>query len=182
MKKIIYAVYGSNLLKERFLVYIKGGDYKERHYLGCEDKTYPIDRGWMFIPHRLYFARKSSRWGNKGVAFVSYNKEPDKNYHTLVRLWEVTEEQFDCVWKQEGKMSYHKKLYLGVKDGLKIYTITGNWSCEINPPSESYLDIIKKGLKETTNWSDKQIDRYLNRFIRWKIPARLLKTHGRNRL
>jgi len=47
MKKVIYASYGSNLLKERFLYYIKGGEYK-----GCNDKSDPIEKGWMFIPYR----------------------------------------------------------------------------------------------------------------------------------
>ena len=165
MNKVIYAAYGTNLLKERFLVYIKGGSYEGRNYEGCRDKTNPIDRGWMFIPHRLYFAKKSPRWENKGVAFITSNKESDKNYHSVVRLWEITEEQFYDIWKQEGRGYYPKKLDLGIKDGLKIYTITGDWLQEINPPSERYLDIIRKGLKETTGWDDRQIDEYLKKFI-----------------
>ena len=165
MTKIIYAAYGSNLLKERFLVYIKGGNYKGKDYCGCRDKSDPIDRGWMFIPYRLYFAKKSSRWENKGVAFISCEKEPDENYHTVVRLWEITKEQFNDIWKQEGKYLYYKKLYLGIRDGIEIYTITGDWIQESNYPSKSYLEIIKKGLKETTGWNDAEIDEYLNKFI-----------------
>jgi len=165
MKKIIYAVYGSNLLKERFLVYIKGGDYKGRNYSGCKDKTDPIDRGWMFIPYRLYFAKKSPRWENKGVAFISCEEETDKKYHTVARLWEITEEQFNDIWQEEGKGWYHKKLYLGTKDGMEIYTITGCWAHEVNPPSENYLSIIKRGLKETTNWENERIEGYLKKFL-----------------
>ena len=166
MKKIIYAAYGSNLLKERFLVYIKGGDYKGKNYSGCEDKTEPIDRGWMFTPYRLYFAKKSPRWENKGVAFISCEEEPNKNYHTIVRLWEIRKEQFDDIWQQEGKEWYHKKLDLGIKDGMEIYTITGCWTHEINLPSETYLRVIKSGLKETTNWEDERIEDYLKKFLR----------------
>ena len=92
-KKIIYAVYGSNLLKEKFMIYIKGGWYKGQKYRGCRDKTEPIDRGWIFIPYCLYFAKQFLRWGRKGVAFITC--EENKNYQTLVRLWEITEEQFN---------------------------------------------------------------------------------------
>ena len=124
----------------------------------------------MFIPHRLYFAKRSSKWENKGVAFITSNKEPDEKYHTVVRLWEITEEQFYDIWEQEGKGFYPKKLYLGIKNDLEIYTITGDWIHEINPPSESYLDIIKRGLRETTGWNDEQIDNYLRKFL--ELPTR----------
>jgi len=164
-RKIIYAVYGSNLLKERFLAYIRGGTYKGHQYNGCRDKTEPIDRGWMFIPHRLYFAKESPRWGNKGVAFISCEKEADRNYHAIARLWEITEEQFEDIWEEEGKAWYHKKLCLGIDKGLKILTLTGCWLEEMNNPSEEYLNVIKAGLKETTNWDDGEIEKYLNKFL-----------------
>ncbi len=163
--RIIYAAYGSNLLKERFLVYMKGGEYKNHFYKGCKNKTEPIDRGWMYVPYRLYFAKESSKWENKGVAFLTCEKEEDKDYHALVRLWEIEEDQFDEIWEQEGKSWYHMKIYLGEKDGIKIYTITGCWLDEINPPSESYLQVIKDGLKETTNWDNDKIERYLKKFL-----------------
>ncbi len=41
MSHVIYAAYGSNLLKERFLAYIKGGTFMGIHYEGCRDKTEP---------------------------------------------------------------------------------------------------------------------------------------------
>ena len=165
MKKIIYAAYGSNLLKERFLVYLKGGEYKNRPYNGCKDKTEPIDRGWMYVPYRLYFAKRSPRWENKGVAFLTCKKEENEDYYTVVRLWEITEDQFDEIWEQEGKSWYHEKLNLGEKEGLQIYTITGCWLNEINSPSESYLEVIKMGLKETTNWDNDKIEKYLKKFL-----------------
>ncbi len=166
MKKVIYAVYGSNLLKERFLAYIKGGFYKGKNYEGCTDKNDPIDRGWQFIPRRLYFAKKSGRWDSKGVAFITCEREPDKNFHTLVRLWEITEEQFSEIWEQEGRGWYDKKINLGTtKDEKEIITITGCWENEKNFPAERYIEIIRKGLKETTNWSDKKIEEYLSKFI-----------------
>lgn len=163
MNYIIYAAYGSNLLEERFIVYIKGGTYKGRHYKGCTDKTEPVNMGWMYIPHRLYFAKKSSRWENKGVAFISYEVEENKDYHSVVRLWKIKEAQFEEIWEQEGKIWYPKKLELGKKDGLKIFTITGCWENERNQPSEEYLNIIKKGIVETTVWSEIDASEYLKK-------------------
>ncbi len=164
MKHVIYAAYGSNLLKERFMVYIKGGLYRGEEYKGCEDKTEPISLGWMYVPHRLYFAKNSKRWNGKGIAFLTCEKESNPEYHAIVRLWKITEEQFECVHKQEGKGWYHEILTLGEKDGLTIKTFTGCWMDNINLPSEEYLDVIKKGLKETTGWTDQEIEKYLSKF------------------
>jgi len=151
-------------LKERFLVYIKGGYYQSRYHSGCLDKTEPESLGWMYVPYRLYFAKDSSSWGG-GVAFLACEKEPNSEYHAIVRLWKITEEQFECLHKQEGKGWYHKILILGKKDGLTIKTFTGCWMNNINLPSEEYLDVIKKGLKETTGWTDQEIEKYLCKFI-----------------
>ncbi|MCX7771002.1 MAG: hypothetical protein N2202_07980 [Proteobacteria bacterium] len=164
-KYLYYAAYGSNLFRERFLVYINGGEFRGRRYKGATDKTPPLDAGWMMIPYRLYFAKSSKTWDNKAVAFISCDKESDPYYHTLVRLWKITEDQFKDVHEQEGKGWYNVILDLGKKDGLEIRTITGCWEKEKNKPSGSYLEIIKKGLKETTSWSDDEIERYLEKFL-----------------
>jgi len=34
-----------------------------------------------------------------------------------------------------------------------------------NSPSQKYLEIIKKGIKETINWSDEQVEKYLPKFV-----------------
>jgi len=114
----------------------------------------------------LYFAKNSSRWDNKGVAFITSQKEENTNLHTLVRFWKVTEEQFEEIQEQEGKDWYNRMVDLGEKDGLKILTITGDWLNKINLPSSRYIEIIKKGLKETTKWTDKKIENYLKKFIK----------------
>lgn len=166
MKKFLYyAAYGSNLFRERFLVYINGGEFRGRIYKGASDKTPPLDAGWILIPHRLYFAKSSKTWDNKAVAFVSCAKESNPCYYTLVRLWRITEDQFMDVHEQEGKEWYYVILDLGKKDGLEIKTITGCWENEKNKPSESYLEIIKQGLKETTGWSNDEIEKYLKKFL-----------------
>jgi len=165
MKYLIYAAYGSNLLKERFMVYIRGGDFEGRPYEGSSDTTEPEDLGWMYVPYRLYFAKKSSRWDNKGVAFLSCEEEKNPEYHAIVRLWKISEKQFEDLRKQEGPSWYNKIMSLGEKNGLKIKTFTGCWENEKQEPSERYLEIIKKGLKETTNWDDQKIEEYIKKFL-----------------
>ena len=60
-KYVWYACYGSNLSKERFLFYVKGGFCKlnNKDYKGCADKSEPIkDRPIVIHPvsytHLLY--------------------------------------------------------------------------------------------------------------------------------
>ncbi|MCM8772324.1 MAG: gamma-glutamylcyclotransferase [Candidatus Omnitrophica bacterium] len=165
MKYLIYAAYGSNLLKERFIVYIKGGYFENRHYEGSSDKSDPEDLGWIYVPHRLYFAKKSPTWDNKGVAFLSCKKEENPEYHAIVRLWKISEKQFEDLHKQEGLKWYHKIMLLGEKNGLLIKTFTGCWENEKQEPSEKYLNIIKKGLKETTDWNEQKIEEYIKKFL-----------------
>jgi len=164
--KIIYAAYGSNMLKERFILYIYGGIFNNKSYKGCNDKTDPISLGYIYIPHRLYFAKNSSSWDNGGVAFLSRKEEKIFNNYSIVRLWEINEEQFYDIWIQEGKHSFYPYLLkLGEIKGIEILTFTGDWENEINEPSESYIEIIKKGIKETTGWNKIQINSYIKKVL-----------------
>jgi len=114
MKYLVYATYGSNLLKKRFMVYIKGGNFDGRDYKGSSDKSEPKDLNWMYVPYRLYFAKKSSTWDNKGVAFLSCRKETDPDHYAVVRLWKISETQFEDIHEQEGK-KYDKIITLEEK-------------------------------------------------------------------
>lgn len=143
MKFLLYAAYGSNLLKERFMVYIMGGNFMGRHYDGSTDKTKPEFWGWVCVPHRLYFANKSPRWENKGVAFLSKEIDQNPNFYAIVRLWKITEKQFEDLKRQEGAW-YEDVLTLGKLEGLEIKTLTGNFEHNKNSPSEEYLGILKK--------------------------------------
>lgn len=73
------------------------------------------------------------------------------------------QEQFEDIKKQEGSW-YYKIFNLGQRDSLEIRTITGSYIEEINEPSKRYLNVIRRGLKETTKWSVEEIDEYLHRF------------------
>ena len=62
MEYVIYAAYGSNLLTERLLAYIKGESFRGiTYHRGCPDKTEPVSLGWKRIPYRVYFGGYSYR-------------------------------------------------------------------------------------------------------------------------
>lgn len=170
---IWYASYGSNLLEERFLCYIRGGKPagSNTQHKGCRDKTLPIDNKEIHINHELYFARKSRSWGNGGVAFICTRSNPQTR--TLGRMYLITTEQFIDVVKQENDFTgslnidfekavhsgslvfkktqwYGNLIYLGEHSGSPIFTFTHE--NDISPPtrpSESYLKTIIKGIRET---------------------------------
>ncbi|MDR1611166.1 MAG: gamma-glutamylcyclotransferase, partial [Planctomycetota bacterium] len=105
-----YASYGSNMLRERFLCYIKGGKFRGRgeDKGGCRDTSLPLEDRPLLIPRQLYFARNSSTWGGRGVAFL----DKDRPGLTLGRMYKITREQFGEVKSQEGDW-YRYELALG---------------------------------------------------------------------
>ena len=96
---------------------------------------------------------------------MSPEMEPDSEYHAVVRLWKMKLEQYECVKSQEGE-SYAKEIKLGTLDGLEILTFTSEKKLNYNPPSKLYLDVLKEGLKETTGWTDEEIDKYWEKFLK----------------
>jgi len=161
-KYIWYASYGSNLLKERFMHYIKGGvcRFNGSYYDGCTDKSEPIDIRPCLIKHDLYFGNESSKWGYGGVAFLDSNR--NEKAATLGRMYLITEEQFEEIHEQEGPGWYDKVLNLGMEDGFPIKTFTHSTLFPKNKPSSEYVDVIKKGLNETyPAMSDGEITAYM---------------------
>ena len=184
-----YASYGSNLLRERFMCYIKGGrpEGTTTTYKGCSNKEPPIVDKRITIPHELYFAKESKTWENKGVAFIRSTKDSDAK--TLGRMYLITREQFTQVVRQEnGRDPEHKSIqidfestvnngeslipircwysriiYLGDADNEQIFTFTAKREEDKIEPGMKYLSMIKKGLKETYGMSDEEISVYLRK-------------------
>jgi len=179
-----YASYGSNINRERFLCYIKGGRPKgsTETEVGCKDTSSPIDEGIFTIPYPLYFAKEARRWDSKGVAFI--DGAPTEDAATYSKKYLITSEQFIDVLKQEnnglhididlqkvkesGSMIFREKawygriLYLGDDGGYPIFTFTAPWDIDtvaFNKPSYEYLDTIISGLKEY--YSKEEIIQYL---------------------
>lgn len=185
--KIWYASYGSNLQKDRFLCYIRGGQPKGRlgsHHDGCRDKTLPEEDGEFYIPSQLYFAQEASVWNSKGVGFIS--NQFDYSNRTLARKYLITKEQFIDVVKQEidfkGNLEidfdtcirqgslifkdpawYGNLLYLGAHKNIPIFTFTSkkDFTDKINPPDSTYLKTIIEGIKEVFSFNDLAICDYL---------------------
>ncbi len=179
-----YASYGSNLSRERFLCYIKGGRPKgsEKREVGCRDKSLPIAEGTHIMPYPLYFAKESRRWQKQGVAFIGLSK--NEKFHTYSRKYLITEEQFMDVVKQENNgveihidldkvmesgyktlrdSWYGTILFLGEEDGYPIVTFTADWDLDVpfHTPSKEYLSMIIHGLKSTLSLENKEILDYL---------------------
>lgn len=126
----------------------------------CDDTTPPIASKPVLINHKLYFASKSCIWENKGVAFI--DPKEDKNELTLGRMYLITKEQFEQIKLFEGS-KYQNKVRLGAYDGREIVTFTDYEINEENLPSERYVEIIQKGLRETyKNLFKKEIIEYLD--------------------
>jgi hypothetical protein len=154
MDYVWYLSYGSNMLENRFLCYIKGetfigNGYKEE---GCKDKTLPVKSKAIMISNELYFAKSSPRWSGGGVAFI---KEPSMDQSdkiekkTYAKMYLITKDQFEDVVKQENRISikdplvidypklhqsksfilfpdkfYGRLLYLGQEENYPIYSFT----------------------------------------------------------
>lgn len=183
--KIWYACYGSNILEERFICYIKGGRPKgaQTEYKGCTDKTLPSDNEDFYICSELYFARESTNWENGGVAFIRTSFEPQAS--TIGRLFLITKGQLIDVARQETKTEteltidfekavtdgsfifkrpswYGNLLYLGHQREYPIFTLTNENDLQPSTrPSKSYLKTICKGIKESHNFDNKTIFEYL---------------------
>lgn len=159
-----YVGYGSNLCRERFFCYIKGGQYKlgGSSCEGCKDKTLPRENKTIQLPYGLYFARNSSSWSRGGVAFLSVEREENQEKWTLARMWKITGEQFCRVRQQEGASWYNHTIDLGMDEGIRILTITSGDKHPLNPPSKNYLFTIVIGLIEAHKLNAEMIYNYLH--------------------
>lgn len=171
IKYVWYASYGSNLNRDRFLCYIKGGKPKgsEKVEVGCRDKTLPPKEATYIMHYPLYFAKASDRWQKQGVAFIGLKR--DQKHHTYSRKYLITVEQFMDVVKQENNRAslhidlneiikngsktllkdswYGTVLYLGEEDGYPILTFTADWEgVPFTKPSKEYLGMIINGLRD----------------------------------
>jgi hypothetical protein len=166
------------------MCYIQGGTPKgtTSHQDGCTDKTPPVDDIKIEIPHELYFAKSSSKWGG-GVAFIGLNQE-NRNM-TRGRAYLITKEQFTEVVKQENNNKsvlidfesviknlssiclaswYGNVIFLGYKHENPIFTFTYDKNIGKEPftkPSIAYLKVIAEGLREKHNLTNDEIAKYL---------------------
>ena len=187
-----YACYGSNLLEERFLCYIKGGKIpgNTRSETGARDKTPPVKSEAYILPYRLFFSYPASKWDGSGVAFLDHASFGEAR--TYARRYLITAEQFTDVIRQENSLReyteiswdkdalikehsqvilpddlYGRLLYVGDDEGFPVYSFTSIPEGKDMKPQRlfgAYREVIAAGLKETWNLTDEEIDRYLSPF------------------
>ncbi|GGE31582.1 hypothetical protein GCM10011391_07830 [Pullulanibacillus camelliae] len=179
-----YASYGSNINRDRFLCYIKGGipvgsTKMER---GCRDQSLPVDEQAFIMHHQLYFAKEAERWNRQGVCFIDL--ECDQRFKTYSQMYLITRAQFLDVLGQENNMEqveldleevmgkkskvfraswYGNILYLGDKGGSPIFTFTTTSPLnreELNRPSSEYLRTIVIGMKKKLGLTQSEIVDY----------------------
>jgi len=157
-----YASFGSNLLYERFITYIKGGNCKfnGQDYPGCRDKSLPKDSRPITIPYNMYYGNESSSWGKGGVSFL----DCEVKGYSLGRMYLITRNQLKDVSRQEGRgeIWYNNSVKLGEDNGIEIITITNKSIRPHHNPSDKYLEVIRMGIKETyPDMSDFDVMKYL---------------------
>ncbi|ETA81239.1 hypothetical protein [Youngiibacter fragilis] len=152
-KMVWYAVYGSNLLFERFMTYLKGGSFMGGNPASrCNDTTPPRARLLYELQYDMYFGNSSSSWEGKGVSFLDITK-PGKAYSVA---YLVSREQFDHICRQEngGKVPEESPLWydlvfkVGEFDGIPMMTLTNSGVRPAKEPGGKYLEVLKLGLME----------------------------------
>lgn len=185
MKRLWYVAYGSNLSRERFDCYLRGGRPAQarRNYPGCRDPQSSQADVPVLIPGGLRFVGESSVWGG-GLAVYDSAAEGE----VAARAYLISAEQFVDVLAQEtrrepgldidltpvretgwhsfGPGHYQTLANVGVRDEMPMLTFTSARATELieNAPSPAYLRTIARGLNESHGWSTARISRYLARF------------------
>ena len=139
-----YVSYGSNLLFERFRVYLDGKPSirlnQERS--GCVRKDMPLACAYVQLPYPVYFARRSPRWNWSGVAFL----DTHGTGNALGKAYLVHRSQFHDLQVQEGW--YPKLVRLKPILGIEACTFTADIKHDPVTPSDQYRMIMREGLAE----------------------------------
>ena len=149
-----YVSYGSNMLRERFLCYIKGGAFEAggADHKPCDDPTEPLAVKAVEIPYDMYFGNNSPSWESKGVSFLDITRPGSAKGVAYL----ITRGQFEHVACQEnggcppeGSINwYNTVVELGTLDGCDVVTITNDTVRPCNAPAAAYLDTLRRGLQE----------------------------------
>ena len=166
-----YLSYGSNMLYERFMHYIKGGSFRNGAacHEPCSDQTPPRRKTTYDIPYDMYFGGHFKYWDGLGVSFLDTSWKGQ----ALGVAYLVTRHQFEHVTVQENggrppaEGLYSKILSLGTLDGYEVVTFTHDGIMEYTEPCENYLDTLTKGLLENyEDMTEEEIRTYLTNCIR----------------
>jgi len=149
-----YVAYGSNILAERFMCYINGGQFRNngRDHKKCPDTTPPRAKMLYELPFDMYYGNHSGSWDRLGVSFLDATK-PGKAYGVA---YLVTKEQFEHIYREENggllpkpnSTWYNRILELGSIDTIPVKTFTNEGIVEKVDAGERYQKVLIEGLKE----------------------------------
>jgi len=111
------------------------------------DYVWYASYGSNLLYERFVTYIQSVSWGNGGVSFLDIESTGE----ALGRMYLVTREQFQDISRQEGrgKNWYNNSVNLGEYEGREIITFTNKIKRLHQKPSEKYLEVIRRGIKET---------------------------------
>jgi hypothetical protein len=184
-----YVAYGSNMAAARLACYLQGGcpPGGSRVNPGARDRTLPSRSEPVDLPGTTYFAGESRQWGG-GVAFYDHD-EPGR---TAGRAFRVTAGQLADIAAQEmyrvpadgdpleelkigpgdrhtlGSGRYETLVRVGELDGEPLLTFTsphGAHAVEQTRPAPAYLAMMATGLRESRDWTDREVKAYLDSLI-----------------
>ncbi|PRY63391.1 hypothetical protein BCF74_102225 [Knoellia remsis] len=177
-----YAAYGSNLDRDRFLTYVRGGrpPGASRTYVGARDTREPREDRPFTMPGQVFFGWESPTWGG-GIAFY----DVDSGGTALARAYLLTTQQFADVAAQEmhrepgvdldlahvleharhdtGPGRYESLHLVGELDGDPVLTFTtpDPTALQRNPPVAAYVVTVACGLREAHGLDDGALTAYL---------------------
>ena len=178
MTRVWYAAYGSNLSRERFDAYLRGGRPRgtTHDYPGCRDPSDPTYELACDIEAELAFGGTSQTWGG-GVAFVVPGADVVKARLYLVTLEQVADVVAQENWLDPGQVSfdgarldepivltghmYGVVLPLAPREAVPVLALTQSADAVPAVPSPPYLRHIADGLRDAHGMTDGAIVDYL---------------------
>ncbi len=180
--QVWYASYGSNLSRERFGCYLRGGrpPGAARTLPGARNGQPPADDRPLSLPGEVFFGWESPTWGG-GIAFYDAGSDGV----ALARAYLLTEQQFADVAAQEmhrqpgedldldtvlresrhdlGPGRYESLHLVGELEGHPVLTFTTPDPAALQPnaPVDAYLRTIATGLRESHGLSEAETVTYL---------------------
>ena len=180
-----YAAFGSNLLAERFAVYLTGGPIPlsttGRVQRGARNPALPTGDQPFSIERSLLFSGAVAQWGGGATASVDADHNPITP--TLARAYRITLEQFEDVFAQENGLDapisidvpallagpldltdrkYGRVELVGEIGVDPVVTLaTPSRPAQLAPADSSYLTVMGRGLMESWNLTPRAAADYL---------------------
>ncbi len=180
-----YAAFGSNLLAERFAVYLTGGPIPfsttGRVQTGARDPAPPTADRPFTLERTLLFSGASAQWGGGGTASIDSDHNPATP--TLARAYRITRRQFEDVFAQENGLSaplpvdlgallagpidladrkYGRVELVGEIEREAVVTLGAPQRvATLAPADPSYLRVMALGLQQSWDMSPTEVADYL---------------------